>query len=153
MSENKDLIQFKLSSGAEVICEVLEWNSASDPDCELIVKNAMSVVTWDHQDGDRSYIFRPWVSFPDEKTDFVILNPNHIISMNKPGNYITDQYYNTIQDLKEYNLQKDLENDEKRREHLKKFHELLSQISNLGKKDSAENSNIIQFPLPPDKIH
>lgn len=152
MSENKDLIQFKLSSGAEVICEVLEWNSAVDPDCELIVKNALSVITWDHQDGERSYIFRPWVSFPDAKTDFVILNPNHIISMNKPGDYISGQYYNTIEDLKDYNLQRDLEFDEKRKENLKKFHEILTQISNLGK-DSSDHSNIIQFPVPPDKIH
>jgi len=156
MNSNKDIIQFKLSSSAEILCEVLEWNDANDLSSTLIIKNAMSVIFWDHENGERSYVFRPWISFPDEQTDFVIINPEHIIAMNRPGKYLLDQY--------EYSVNEALENSKKRdasffedinRNNLKKFSNLLKEIANLTSADDEEEkpiSNVIQFP-DPDKIH
>jgi len=154
MEPNKDIIQFKLSSGAEIVCEVLEWNDQEDPTSVLIVKNAMAIIYWDHSNGERSYVFRPWISFPDEKTDFVILNPDHICSMNRPGNYLSQQYHGTVEEVLENNRRRDETLKEEHIESLKKFHKILKGIAGIDneEKETPKKSNVIQFP-DPDKIH
>ena len=56
-----DLAQFKFSSGQEIVCEVMEW--PTDGEKDIIVRNAMAIVMGETSDGERVYVFKPWVHF------------------------------------------------------------------------------------------
>ena len=82
------------------------------------------------------------------------MNPDHICSLNRPGTYLSQQYYSTVEEVSENNKRRDETLKEEHIESLKKFHKLLKNIAGMDdvKNEENKNSNIIKFP-DPDKIH
>ena len=152
--EDKDLAQFKLTCGSEIVCEVMEW--PDDESNQIIVRNAMCVIDYEYEGPNRAYAFRPWVHFLDDDKDYVMVNSDHIISMNRPTEYLTDQYQlalyenliSTQRRLNEYNKFK-LNGLQALAESLQKT--LGTNKPNLSDSDQTP-SNIIKFPTD-DMIH
>ena len=73
--------QFKLTSGEELICELVEANDADEGITDVIIRRAMKIVTTDDlEENTRYYTFKPYVTFQDDTTDLIALNSVHIVS-------------------------------------------------------------------------
>lgn len=84
------IIQFKLTSGDEIICEVLQEPEGEDPN--LVVRNAMKIYTFENPEGTRFYSFRPWMTYQDSKECMQLLNYAHIVGEAKPAEALVIQY-------------------------------------------------------------
>lgn len=138
-----ELRQFKLTNGDEIICEVVEWDS--DEISDVIVRNAMSIVSFEAQ-GDKYYTFRPWMVFQMDSEFFQSLNSNHIVAGALPAVSIVEQYTKAIL----------IENkkEEKNIEHLmEKLKDQLMSIHEAGDLPDSSTSNVIQFNWDKDKMH
>jgi len=154
----KDLAQFKLSNGSEVVCEVMEW--PSDDDNQLIVRNAMTIINFEYDGGDRMYAFRPFINFLEDDTDYIMVNSDHIISINRPRDYLINQYRTAIVDCQMIAKERVEEYKKDQLEGLARISEAMKRL--LDKKadkhdgtseEKDPQSNVIPFPLRDDTIH
>ena len=58
----------------------------------------MTIINYEFEDGDRSYAFRPWIHFLDKQEDYIVMNCDHIMTMNRPTEYLIDQYNLAVRD-------------------------------------------------------
>ena len=151
--KDKDIIQLKLSSGAEIVCEVMEWKT--DESSEMIVRNAMSITTIDYDTGQRSYMFKPWISFYENALNYTIINPDHIVAHNRPGAYLLDQYYSSVVDMHENDARRDAEFEREKLEGLSRVAKALERV--MKKKNNTDDEeeklpdNILYFPRNDDE--
>lgn len=155
MSE-KDLAQFKLTNGSEVVCEIMEW--PDNDDNQMIVRNVMTILTMEYQDGDRAYQFRPWIQFLDGDKDYVIMNSEHIISINKPSEYLTDQYFSAVNETHQNAKARRRAHKKDKLEGLKRVAEAMERVLRKKQEEPEEleyEDNIIYFPSNDDdpKVH
>ena len=54
-----NLAQFKLTSGHEIVCDVIEW--CDEGDTEIIARNVMQIVAGQISDNESVFMFRPWI--------------------------------------------------------------------------------------------
>jgi len=158
MDNQKDLAQFKLTNGSEIVCEVMEW--PDEDSNQLIIRNAMTIVNYEYDGGDRAYAFRSWIHFLEDDKDYVMMNSDHVITMNRPTEYLVDQYNIALKESAIVTKNRLEEYEKYKLNGLKQLSESLKQL--FGLKDS-ENinqridsdkpaSNIIKFPTD-DTVH
>ncbi len=150
----KDLAQFKLSNGSEVVCEVMEW--PTDDDNQMIARNAMTIINFEYDGGDRMYAFRPFINFLEDENDYIIINSDHIISVNRPRDYLIEQYNIAIQDCHKVAQERVEEYRKDKLEGLRRITEAMAQIIAKQDDDTSDAktpSNVIPFPFRDDTIH
>ena len=154
----KDLAQFKLSNGSEVVCEVMEWPSGDDN--QLIVRNAMTIINYEYEGGDRMYAFRPFINFLEDDTDYIMVNSDHIISINRPRDYLINQYRTAIVDCQMVTKERVEAYKKDQLEGLARISEAMKRLldKRTGKHDETSEekdpeNNVIPFPLRDDTIH
>ena len=76
------LIQFKLTTGEEIICEILEWN---DEETDLIVVRHAVEIQYIVKDSYRMCTMRPWMLQQVQNDFFQTLSANHIVADAKPA--------------------------------------------------------------------
>ena len=81
--------QLKLTSGHEIVCEVIEW--PEEEDYEIVARNVLSIVIIE-QDGERRYTFRPFLQYCETNDELVIININHVMSINRPNFLLINDY-------------------------------------------------------------
>ena len=133
-----DIRQFKLSSGEELICQVLEWGDEESAD--IVVRHAYEVhFIDDNQRGYRIYNLKPWMTMQEGDEKFITINTMHITSQAKPDKNLIEQFERAIENSK---LTEE-EIAEKVEKYLKKV-----------KVKIEEQENIINFPsMDRDKLH
>ena len=90
--------QFKLASGEEIVCDVIEW--ASENCFDIIVKNIMEIVQhYDRHENEHYYLFRPWVHFQENDMDISILDSRHIIATSNLNYILMQQYKSAVMDM------------------------------------------------------
>lgn len=145
-----DLIQLKLSSGEEVVAEVMEYPSADMP--EYIVRQAFSVRSMINDDGSMSHGLSPWMMLQEKSTDYILIQPTSIISIAKPSEFMLREYNAAIA----YAL---INHKERVRRKKMVDEELLRQLESYTgslESDSSSDNNIIYFPFindPDPSIH
>ena len=147
----KELAQLKLLDGHEIVCEVVEWPEKGDD--QIVIRNAMSIVVLESGDGETAYVFRPFIHFLETSEDYILLNSTHVMSMNRPKEYLSEQYDLSVISMLETN--KDRVNEYNRSKALgtKAIVDALIDIyENDSEEESASKSNVIAFP-DPDIIH
>ncbi len=89
-----EIKQFKLSSGEEVICEVLEWPNTEEEEVDIVVRNVFRIVAIEQSvSGNRYYTFKPWMVFQDEADMFQLINHGHVIGEANPSEKLLEQYF------------------------------------------------------------
>lgn len=88
-----DIRQFKLSSGDEIVCDVVGWPE-SDDDPAIVVRNVYQVVAKVTDEG-RFYQFSPWMVYQGGNNVFQSINVDHIIADANPSTMILE-YYNNV---------------------------------------------------------
>jgi len=92
-----DVKQFRLSSGEEVIAEVLEWPDNTSPD--LIIRNAVSLLRYEDSNGSKFYGFKTWIHFAEEPDSLTVMSPDHIIATTNPHELLVSQYRSSLQEI------------------------------------------------------
>ena len=96
--------QFKLTSGEELICELVEANDADEGITDVIIRRAMKIVTTDDlEENTRYYTFKPYVTFQDDTTDLIALNSVHIVSESTPSEVVMAHYASALSDADKFN--------------------------------------------------
>jgi len=135
---DKSYKQFKLLSGEEIICEVVEWPAEDDDDAELIVKNVYEIkCMYNPMSGYRIHSLRPWFTMQIQDDLYQSINAQYILSEANPVLNLVDHYKKSIE--AENNIEP--MNSE----------EINFELSS-GEMDSMGDENIIYFPNK-DKLH
>jgi len=146
--------QFKLTSGDEIICEVVQWNI--DDETEIVVRKAMKLVMGETEGGNyRYYSFRPWMVYQENLQDFIILNAAHIVGIAQPVDSILIQYEEALISMQEMyesrNTQATItgngdvnELTQRLRDHLKSLEE--------DNNDNDSDDNVVPF-IDPKTLH
>jgi len=87
----EDIKQIKMSSGDEILCEIMDIN-----DEELIIRHALQICKVD-VDATRTYgMLRPWISFQEETGELISLNDMHIVAIAIPSKDLLKQFSTAI---------------------------------------------------------
>lgn len=92
--------QFKLTNNEEIICEIVEWDTADEVG-DILVKKALKVIAVeDYQKGWRFFAFRPWMSFQEDPEILQTINSSHIIVTSNPTERILKHYKACLDSIK-----------------------------------------------------
>lgn len=160
--EQLEVRQFKLASGEEILCEIVQWDEQGE--IEILTRKAMRLIMQENGEGFKYYAFRPWMVYQECGEDLVVVNANHIVGIGFPTRSLLVQYYDAVADMEEMHITREIEYEEtygalkqpktatermqeniKNAESRDKIDEYLERMV-----DSASN-NIIQFDSK--KIH
>jgi len=154
---SKDNIrQFKLNTGDEIICEVIQWDDEENP--SIIIRSAMRLVeSVSIKSGLRLFSFQPWMSFQDDASILLTLCSNHIVGEVSPSNELLGMYVKCLKKYKDYLKNKenvepiDLDEfdgltDEELHKYLDKEMKKILSMS-----DSDKSDNVI--PFKPKTFH
>lgn len=91
------LRQFKLSSGDEIVCEVIQWQN--EDELELVVRKPMRIGFTEFIGGMKYYSFRPWMIYQETDTELMVLNANHVVGIAQPQETLVWQYNQAVKDM------------------------------------------------------
>jgi hypothetical protein len=161
VSNQYELRQFKLASGEEIVCEIVQWHN--EEELELVIRKPMRLSLGEMETGVRYYAFRPWLVYAENPDEFVILNGQHVVGIVEPAPPLVKQWKEAVDEMA-------LSYDERMKEHeeatgektqtmTEKMKEFLKQASEEEKKvlsqmesDSGDN-NILKFDPGKRTIH
>jgi len=150
--------QFKLTTGEEMVCELIATDDDHTSTADVIVRRAMKiVVTDDFENNARYYTLKPWVSFQDDSLDLVALNSVHIVGESTPSETIMLHYAAALADVDKYNKikstgmtfqeiqdkMKELSEEEMDAFLTQKYEEIEAKMNNDS--DDSDEGNIIRF--------
>lgn len=135
--------QFKLSSGDELLCEVLEWDDSEN--AELIVRHVFEIRKWENEQlNARYYQLRPYMAFQMGSHLVQSLNADQILMSSLPTSEIVEQYQIAIKN----NETSEEELDAKLDDRFKELKSILDQIeeSSMAMNNDSSGPNVITFP-------
>lgn len=138
-----NLKQFKLATGDEIICEIIEWPAEDDEaDVQLIVRNSYKIHSVESPiEGTRYYTFRPWMVYQDSSEYLQIINVNHIVGEANPSPVIVGHYIKAVA--------AETESEEAVRSRIDSYmnaiKKALSPLTEIVT-DSSDPQNVIRFP-------
>jgi len=150
---SEDLAQFKFSSGQEIVCEVMEWPEENSRD--IIVRNAMAIVVGETYDGERVYMFKPWVHFLEKPTEYIVINSFHVVCQNRPSEHLILEYAHAVGEMHMHAKERDMEYRKEKRENVERLQSALKDYVNKQSDDEPEEAktNIVKFPSKDDTVH
>ena len=160
--------QFKLTNKEEIVCEVIDQDDSDIRSPDVIVRNAMKIVTVENwEDNIRYYTFKPWMSFVDDTEELMSLNSVHIVGECTPSDQVMRHYNNALKEVERYNKIKqtgiDIDDIHKQAADLTeeemdafletKYAEIEKQLENaeikvisgMDEDDSSDISNVLLF--------
>jgi hypothetical protein len=141
------LKQFKLVSGDEIICEIIDW---PDDSHQVVVKNSMEIcLLYNENAYHEKYGFRPWIHYLEGPTETAIINANTIVSVANPAEYLAVQYADAVKEMNSRSEFRDIQYDLEKAEKLNELAESLLRASRLPDDDydDSDTSNVIKFPI------
>tara|TARA_R110001592_G_scaffold47391_1_gene150239 strand:- start:50 stop:469 length:420 start_codon:yes stop_codon:yes gene_type:complete len=137
-----DIRQLKLSSGEELICQILDW--ADEEAGDLVVRHVYGIYTSSPMGDDKGYRYyniRPWMTMQEGDDAFMTLNIMNVVGQAKPCGKIEKQFWNVVNHS---NMSEDELNS--------KIDEYISKMKDKFDGEDSDFENIILFPGS-DKIH
>jgi hypothetical protein len=136
---DNQLKQFKLLSGDEIICEVVEWPDVEDEFADIIVRNVYEIkCLYNPTNGYRIHSLRPWYTMQMQEGIYQSINSQHITSEANPVSDLIQHYKQSIKaELELTSLTSEEIEEEMLNEELESF---------------PDEENVIVFPSK-DKMH
>lgn len=164
-TEQYEIRQFKLASGEEIVCEIIQWSN--EEELELVVRKAMKLVMGEMETGVRYYSFRPWMVYQENPEDFVILNGNHVVGIGYPPESLISQYDEAVDEMAKMHQQRQEEYRQSKGSEYKSVDEINKMTKNLLntneeieeylrtlKSQDSDKSNVISmFDFNKDNMH
>lgn len=143
----KEIKQFKLSSGEEIVCEVIEWPHDDDDGgtSDLVVRNVHKIVALEQSiSGARMYTFRPWMVYQEGDEIFQTINWNHIIGEANPTEKVLEYYFVAVKGGGDAD-------EEAKQDIQKRLEDYINTLrtaveERTGYSDSDSDPKIIKFP-------
>tara|TARA_R110000796_G_scaffold26398_18_gene73464 strand:+ start:3147 stop:3551 length:405 start_codon:yes stop_codon:yes gene_type:complete len=129
-----DIKQFKLTSGEEIICEVVEWST--DEYSDIITRRCFTLHTLYDPDKDaKFYSFRSYMALQEGQKSFISINNNHILSEANPSKTLIKHYKDAVErsELDDIEIEDTIEN-------------LVNRLKDL--QDSADDTVVNFRPKP-----
>lgn len=139
-----DIRQFKLTTGDELICKVIEW--PDDSEVDIVIENAYTIMSTGITEGYRYYGFRPWMTLQEGSGVYVTININHVVGESMPDKRVLD-YYNEVVSRADDDEEKKAETIE---DWLNRLRDAVEESS--VDSDKSVELNVISFPNK-DKLH
>lgn len=141
-----NLAQFKLTSGHEIVCDVIEWGDEGDT--EIIIRNVMQIVSGQISDNESVFMFRPWINFIENHDEYVLLSTNHIVSSNRPNRCLVTEYKYAVDDMHMVGIERAAEYDliEAEAEEELSSSDRVKHSMKKALDNATPRSNIINFP-------
>ena len=89
------IIQLRLSSGEEIICECIN-DDELDVAQDLFIRKAILIDQFVNEDHVRSYTMRSFMVYQDGLDQIININSDHVIAKSTPTRSLLEQYYNTL---------------------------------------------------------
>lgn len=160
--QDESIKQIKLSSGDEIICQVVEFPEKSNDD--YIIRNVVMVSTILSGDNQGGNALRPWLTMVEQENQYVNLNQGHIVAICTPNINFVREYISAQREMRQISRQRDRyyqsldkeiysEMESKLLETLEKL--MSNNDSEKTLLDSADlKSNVVPFRNPnDDTIH
>jgi hypothetical protein len=161
------IIQMKLSSGEELIAEVISGDQEEENALGMVVRKVILVDQILVGDNTRSYTMRSWLIYQDGLEDVITLHNDHIIARAYPSPALLEQYYSTLvqTSMMHHVREADAGIDEgveamkhalyEANEHMANTLELMDyDFTDNEMKDSASTSNVLRFrPKTDETMH
>ena len=90
--------QLKLSTGEEVICDVLD----NEPD-SIAVRNCLTLEDRMGSDGQRYFVFRSLMTYQDSPLDVILLMNNKVVALCTPSKDMLEQYAVAVKSMNSFN--------------------------------------------------
>ena len=141
-----NLAQFKLTSGHEIVCDVIEW--CDEGDTEIIARNVMQIVAGQISDNESVFMFRPWINFIENNDEYVLINTNHIVSTNRPNKCLITEYKYAVDDMHMIAIERAAEYDliEAEAEEELNSSDRIKKSMKKALDNTTPRSNVISFP-------
>ena len=98
----EEIIQLKLSSGEEILCEIIQWDD--DHNATILVKNAFEIYFLQSPTGAmRLCTLRPFMVGQVEEGYNIALNGDMIIAQASPTREILSNYRDTLTEYLKFN--------------------------------------------------
>lgn len=147
-----DIRQFKLATGEEIVCEVVEWHD--DDVADIVIRHSYKIVSFvNNATSDRYYTFAPWMVYQEGDDVFQTINSDIIVGSGTPTQEMLKQYFKAKDQGKA--TQEDL--DKKLEDYILNLQKYLlgngddSQQSKWEALDSA--GKVISFPFDRNKMN
>lgn len=92
------LKQLILSSGDEIIADIVSWDSDQEQHFG-VMQNPIQLVFYDADDGNRYFGLKPYMTF-QEPNEYQVFNKNHVISIMNPSDTVLKQYHDYVSNMK-----------------------------------------------------
>ena len=149
--DESSIVQYKLTSGAELVGEVMEWPEQDGH--EVVLRNIMQIVIAEYNDGERVYVFKPFIHYLENNLEYTVLNTQHVITTNHPNELLLYQYKAAVLEMHEIAKQRIAEHQKEQEANLYRVAKAIARATGLANVDSAAPANVISFPKPTDIIH
>lgn len=84
------LIQFKLVSGEEIACEVVDFPSEEDND--FTIKNALILLRNSTNPTESQHLFKPWIAMMESDDDYISLSSDKVVALCEPTRSFRKEY-------------------------------------------------------------
>jgi hypothetical protein len=135
-----DIKHIKLSTGEEVLCEIIE-----EDEYDLVIRRALKLQTDIDEEGTRYHSFRTYMTYQDDPEVYVILKSIHVVSVTYPSPTMMKQYLYSISEVEKNRMMADEEEG-------MTSEDIYDRVLNSMGRDS-NNSNVLQFPDPEKTVH
>jgi hypothetical protein len=154
MMNELDFAQFKLASGHEIVCEVLEWCDPAIPDSkEIIIKNVMQIVNGQvNESGESIFMFRPFVNFCEGEKEYMVMDMRHVITVNRPNKHLAAEFIYAVEEMNAIAQDRDDEVAEAEAEFAKNLDKNNARLAaSMKRVMSKDGDNVVQFPFMKSK--
>jgi hypothetical protein len=154
MMNELDFAQFKLASGHEIVCEVLEWCDPATPDSkEIIIKNVMQIVNGQvNESGESIFMFRPFVNFCEGEKEYMVMDMRHVITVNRPNKHLAAEFIYAVEEMNAIAQDRDDEVAEAEAEFAKNLEKNNARLAaSMKRVMSKDGDNVVQFPFMKSK--
>ena len=88
----KEVRQFKLASGDEIVTEVVEQEvSEIEDQFTMVIRRPMKIaLQWN--ENRRWYMLNPWMVHQDRNTDVIVFDASYIVAIGNPSTDVLDEY-------------------------------------------------------------
>lgn len=108
--------QFKLVTGDDIICEVVNDENESD----LYIRNAYKIVSIE-QDNKYYTVFRPFMMFQETPTQIMMVRTNQIVAAGIPLEQLYTQYVSAVRNFNEQEYEDEYMSDPMSDEEVDEF--------------------------------
>jgi hypothetical protein len=156
------LRQLKLTSGEELVCEIMDYGDYDDEENHMAVRNPFKLVAIEHaRENVRYYAFRPFMLYQGDGNHVQIVNPHHVVAECTPTREMIEQYTKAVDDHNSNEETQVLKSLDETKKAVNEYYDKIQEMVKSGKGndlpfdlatdveveyDSDLDGNIITFP-------